>query len=353
MADEIDRNRRRFLGGAALMIGAAHLGLYRAVNGMAFGEALPAIDKAADWLNAPRVTASSLRGKVVLVQFCTYTCINWLRTVPYIRAWAQKYREHVAVIGVHTPEFTFEREIDNVGRAIRQLRLDYPIVIDNDYRIWRAFGNQFWPAQYFIDARGRQRQYQFGEGKYDSSERTIQRLLTESGAGNRFDGLVSVNGTGIEAAPDWGNLRSPENYLGYARTENFASAAGVERNRRRAYAPRPLALNQWALAGEWTIGAEAAVSHLPNGRIACRFHARDLHLVMAPSRNGSAVRFRVSVDGRPPGGAHGVDVDENGHGVVNEPRLYQLIRQAAPITDRQVEIEFLDSGVQAFAFTFG
>jgi len=269
MADQIDRNRRRFFGAAALALGAAHLGLYRAVNGMAFAEALPAIDKAADWLNSPRLTASGLRGKVVLVQFCTYTCINWLRTLPYVKAWAHAYRDRVVVVGVHTPEFSFERDLGNVRRALRQLKVEYPVVIDNDFRIWRAFNNQYWPALYVIDEGGRPGHHQFGEGKYDVAERNIQRVLTDTGAAGSVSGLVSVSGTGIEAAPDWANLRSPENYLGFARTDNFASPGGIEGRRRHRYVlPRQLALNQWALTGEWTVGPEAAVLNLPNGRIA-------------------------------------------------------------------------------------
>jgi thiol-disulfide isomerase/thioredoxin len=353
MADHIDHDRRRFLGAAALAIGAAHVGLYRAVNGMAFGEALPAIDKATEWVNSPRLTASALRGKVVLVQFCTYTCINWLRTLPYVKAWAQKYRDRVVVVGVHTPEFSFERDPGNVRRALRRLKVEYPVVIDSDHRIWRAFDNEYWPALYVIDAAGRAQHHQFGEGKYDIAERHIQRLLPDSGAAGPV-GLVSVSGGGLEAAADWPNLRSPENYLGSARTDNFASPGGLEAGRRRRYAlPQQLALNQWALTGEWTVGPEAAVLDLPNGRIACRFHGRDLHLVLAAGQDGAAVPFRVLLDGRPPGAARGVDVDESGQGVAAEPRLYQLIRQAAPIADRQFEIEFLDGGVQAFAFTFG
>ena len=255
---------------------------------------------------------------------------------------------------MHTPEFEFEQNLDNVRRAVRQMRIEYPIVIDNDYSIWRAFKNQYWPALYFTDARGRVRQHHFGEGQYDRSEMAIQRLLTEGGVAAPRNGVVSVEASGLEIAADWDNLKSPENYVGYERTARFVSPGGAERDRRRVYAaPAQLRLNQWALAGEWTMGRQATVLSSPNGRIVCRFHARDLHLVMGPPRQGNAVRFRVSLDGQPPGPAHGVDVDENGNGMAVEQRLYQLIRQPKPIVDRRFEVEFLDAGVETFAFTFG
>ena len=338
-----------------MTIAAAHLGTFSTVNASDGGpRELAAIGRAAEWLNSPRLTPPSLAGKVVVVDFCTYTCINWLRTLPYRRAWAQKYRQGLVLIGVHTPEFGFEKNVDNVRRAVRQLRIEYPIVIDNDYSIWRAFKNQYWPALYFIDARGRVRQHHFGEGEYDQSEMAIQRLLAEVGVGGPRDGVVSVDASGVETAADWDNLRSPENYVGYERTVNFVSPGGAERDRRRRYAaPAHLALNQWALAGEWTMGRQATVLSSPNGRIVYRFHARDLHLVMGPPRPGNSVRFRVSLDGQPPGPAHGVDADEGGNGMAVEQRLYQLIRQPKPIVDRRFEIEFLDAGVETFAFTFG
>ena len=315
---------------------------------------LAALGRATEWLNSPRLTAASLLGRVVLVDFCTYTCINWLRQLPYVRAWAKKYREKLVVIGVHTPEFAFERNVENVRRAVQQIRIEYPIVIDNDYSTWRAFDNNYWPALYFIDARGRVRQHHFGEGEYERSETTIQRLLAEAGAAGTGEGVVSVDGTGVEAAADWDNLKSPENYVGYGRSENFASPGGAGRDRRRVYAaPARLALNQWALAGEWTVGNQVTVLSRPAGRIVCRFHARDLHLVMGPPRRESPVRFRLSIDGRPPGPARGLDVDEGGNGTAVDQRLYQLIRQPKPIVDRQFEIEFLDAGVETFAFTFG
>jgi thiol-disulfide isomerase/thioredoxin len=315
---------------------------------------LAAIGSAAEWLNSPRLAPSVLAGKVLLVDFCTYSCINWLRTLPYVRAWAQKYRQELVVVGVHTPEFAFEKNVDNVRRALQRLRIEYPIAIDNDYSIWRAFNNQYWPALYFIDARGRVREHHFGEGEYERSERVIQRLLAETGVAAGDDRVVSVDATGLETPADWDNLKSPENYVGYARTENFSSPGGAESDRRRLYvSPKRLALNQWALAGEWTMGREATVLGSPHGRIVYRFHARDLHLVMGLRPQGNAVRFRVSIDGQAPGPAHGLDVDGGGNGTVVEPRLYQLIRQPKPVLERQLEIEFLDAGVETYAFTFG
>jgi thiol-disulfide isomerase/thioredoxin len=347
-------DRRDFLGRAAMTIAAAHLGRFGTVEANDGPPQLAALDGAADWVNSPPLKAAGLRGKVVLVDFCTYTCINWLRTLPYVRAWAEKYHNGLVVIGVHTPEFAFERNLDNVRRAVRQLAIDYPIVIDNDYAIWRAFENHYWPALYFLDAGGRIRHRHFGEGEYEGSEKAIQRLLADAGAAGIGDGVVSVEGTGVQAAADWNNLRSPENYLGYERTENFASPGGVGSNDRRLFtAPARLALNQWALAGEWTMASRVSMLNGASGRIAYRFHARDVHLVMGPPQGGMPVRFRVSIDGQPPGRAHGVDVNEGGSGTVAEQRLYQLIRQPAPIVDRRFEIEFMDPGVETFAFTFG
>jgi thiol-disulfide isomerase/thioredoxin len=316
---------------------------------------LASLEFANDWLNSPPLTADGLRGKVVLIDFWTYTCINWMRTAPYVRAWAEKYRDHgLVVIGVHAPEFPFERNVDNVRRAVREMGLAHPIAIDNDFAIWRAFGNQYWPALYFVDAQGRTRHHHFGEGGYEQSERFIQKLLAEAGAAGIGQDLASVDARGVEAPADWANLGSPENYLGYGRTERFASPGGATRDGRRAYtSPAQLRLNHWALSGEWTVGKQATVLNKPTGRIAYRFRARDLHLVMGPSTPGTSVRFRVLIDGQPPGAAHGVDVDEQGIGTVSAQRMYQLVRQPQPITERLFEIEFLDPGVEAYAFTFG
>jgi thiol-disulfide isomerase/thioredoxin len=316
---------------------------------------LPSLGGATAWLNSPPLAAAGLRGKVVLIDFWTYTCINWLRTLPYVRAWAEKYRDHgVVVIGVHTPEFSFEHDLENVRQAAKNMRVEYPIAIDNDYAIWSAFTNQYWPALYIVDAQGRIRYHQFGEGAYEQSEMILQQLLAEVGIGGIDHELVSVDAQGAEAAADWGDLRSPENYLGDARTENFASPSGAVLDQPRVYAaPARFSLNHWALAGDWTVEREAMVLDKANGRIVYRFHARDLHLVMGPAARGTSVRFRVLIDGLPPGEAHGIDVDDQGNGTVTEQRLYQLIRQPKPIADRQFEIEFLDAGVQAYAFTFG
>jgi thiol-disulfide isomerase/thioredoxin len=322
MAHDVDASRRRFLGTAAMTIAATHLGVagISATNEPEQRQST-AFDRADQWLNSPRLTAASLQGKVVLVDFWTYTCINWLRTLPYVRAWAQKYRQGLVLIGVHTPEFPFERNLDNVRRAVQQMGIEYPVVIDNDYAIWRAFDNHYWPALYFLDPQGKVRHHHFGEGEYEQSERAIQRLLADAGAAGGA-GLVSVEAAGVEAPADWDNLKSPENYLGYQRTERFASPGGAEPDRRRRYAaPTQLALNQWALAGDWTMGAQAIVSGTPGARIVYRFHARDLHLVMGPPRRERPVRFRVSIDGQPPAAARGADVDADGTGTVVDQRL--------------------------------
>ena len=316
---------------------------------------LPGFDGATGWLNSAPLTAAGLRGRVVLIEFWTYTCINWLRVQPYVRAWDEKFKERgLVVIGVHAPEFSFEHNIDNVRRAAADLRVDYPIAIDNDFAIWRAFENNYWPALYFVDAQGQVRHHRFGEGDYEQSELVIQHLLAEAGIDGIGRDLVSVDARGLEAAADWGSLRSPENYVGYDRTENFASPGGARLNERRDYAAPPsLRLNQWALAGDWTVEREATALNAANGRIVYRFHARDLHLVMGPAARELSVRFRVLIDGQPPGAAHGVDVDDQGNGTVTEQRLYQLIRQRGPVTERTFEITFLDPGVEAYAFTFG
>jgi thiol-disulfide isomerase/thioredoxin len=316
---------------------------------------LPSLAGASGWLNSPPLTVTDLRGKVVLVNFWTYTCINWLRQLPYVRAWAERYQDDgMVVLGVHTPEFDVERDLDNVRRSVKDLRVDYPVVIDNDYAIWDAFGNRYWPALYFVDAQGQIRHHRFGEGDYEQSEAIIQRLLTEAGVGRIGHDLVSVDARGVEAAADWDSLWSPENYLGYGRTENFASSNGAVLDTPHGYVPPArLALNQWALAGNWTVGRQAVVLNQAEGRIVYRFHARDLHLVMGPAGPGTPARFRVLLDGQPPGAAHGSDVDDQGDGTVTQPRLHQLLRQPGPISDRTLEATFLDPGVQAYAFTFG
>jgi thiol-disulfide isomerase/thioredoxin len=351
-----DHDRRRFLGRAAMTMAAAHVGMLSMADAQdRVSRELAAIGRATEWLNSPRLAPASLRGKIVLVDFWTYTCINWLRTLPYVRRWSQTYTEGLVVIGVHTPEFSFEHDLGNVRRAVQQIQVPYPVVIDNDYSIWRAFRNQYWPALYVIDARGRIRERQFGEGEYERSERAIQRLLSEAGVTTGINNtIVPVEGGGFEAAADWNSLRSPETYVLYNRSENFASRNAAALDRRRAYsAPSRLALNQWSLVGEWTMGTQATVSNTAAGQIVYRFHARDVHVVMGPPRSGHPVRFRVTIDGQPPGAAHGLDVDAGGHGTASEQRLYQLIRQPKPIVDRTFAIEFLDAGVEAFAFTFG
>jgi len=321
----------------------------------AAGRELSSLVRATAWLNSPPLSATDLRGKVVLVDFWTYTCINWLRQLPYVRAWADKYRDQgLVVIGVHTPEFPFERNVDGVRQAVEDMKIGYPVAVDNEFAIWRAFRNQYWPALFFVDAQGRLRHHHFGEGDYEQSERFIQKLLAEAGATGIGNDLVAVDAHGIEAPADWGSLRSPENYLGRDRTQRFASPGGATLGRQRLYsAPAQLRLNHWALSGDWTVEKQASVLKKAGGRIAYRFHARDLHLVMGPAEQGTSVRFRVLIDGRPPGSARGIDVDEHGSGTIVRQRLYQLIRQPVPIADRLFEIEFLDSGVAAFAFTFG
>jgi thiol-disulfide isomerase/thioredoxin len=313
---------------------------------------LPALEGAIEWINSSPLNPAALRGKVVLIDFWTYTCINWRRTLPYLRAWADKYKDHgLIVIGVHTPEFSFEK---NVRSETRALEIHYPVAVDSNYAIWRAFGNQYWPAAYIADAQGRIRHHQFGEGGYEQAERSIQQLLAEAGHPNLPRELVSIEVKGVEAAADWENVKSPETYIGYERAESFASPGNAVRDRPHAYtAPSRLALNEWALVGDWTIGAEAAALHGATGRIVYRFHARDLNLIMGPRVRGTPVKFRVRIDGDPPGKSHGIDVDEQGNGTASEPRMYQLIHQPGPIADRLFEIEFPVSGVEAFDFTFG
>ena len=316
---------------------------------------LPGFDGATGWLNSPPLTPAALRGKVVLVGFWTYTCINWLRQLPYLRAWAGQYSgQGLAVIGVHTPEFSFEHDAGNVRRAVKDMAIDYPVALDDKYAVWGAFANHYWPALYFADAQGRIRHHHFGEGEYQQSEMIIQRLLAEAGSGGAGHDLVSPEARGVEAPADWASLRSPENYTGYERTENFASPGDLVPGRPHVYEPpAQLRLNHWALSGDWTAGDEAATADTAGGQIACRFHARDLNMVLSPETPGTAVRFQVLLDGQPPGDDHGTDVDGQGRGTVTEPRLYQLIRQHRPVTERTFQITFTDPGVQAYVFTFG
>jgi thiol-disulfide isomerase/thioredoxin len=330
-------------------------GLHTSSAGLPVEGRLPSFDGATEWLNSPPLTTAELRGKVVLVNFWTYTCINWLRQLPYLRAWAGKYADHgLTVIGVHTPEFPFEHDLANVRRAVRDMRIDYPVAIDNDYAVWTAFANHYWPALYFADAQGRIRHHHFGEGEYQQSEMVIQQLLVEAGTTDHDHELVSVSALGAEAPADWPSLRSPESYTGYERTENFASPGGAAPGKGHAYEiPAQLRLNHWALSGDWTMEEQAATLNEADGQVACRFHARDLHLVMGPAAPGTPVRFRVRIDGKPPVAAHGSDIDDGGNGTLAGQRLYQLIRQPGPVTDRVFEITFLDPGAQVYAFTFG
>ncbi|WP_107312975.1 cytochrome c biogenesis protein DipZ [Burkholderia metallica] len=319
---------------------------------------LPSLDGAVQWLNSPPLTAAGLRGKVVLVDFWTYSCINCLRTLPYTTAWARKYAPYgLVVIGVHAPEFAFERDIGNVKKAVHDLGIDFPVAIDNRFTIWRAFNNEYWPAHYFVDAQGRVRRHHFGEGEYAESERAIQTLLAEAGHPEALNvplGLAGAPANGALAAADAADVRSPETYVGYARAESFTSPGGVVRDAAHRYdAPAHPDLNDWGLAGTWQVGAERASLAAPSGRIVYRFHARDLHLVLGPGTNGQPVRFRVTIDGAAPGAAHGSDVDAQGDGTVTGQRLYQLVRQPGAIADRTFAIEFLDPGVNAYAFTFG
>lgn len=316
---------------------------------------MPALAGATDWLNSPPLTREQLKGKVVLVDFWTYSCINCLRTLPYVRAWAEKYKDQgLVVIGVHTPEFAFEKNIDNVKKAVADLKVGYPVALDNDFAIWRAFNNQYWPAHYFIDAKGQIRHHHFGEGNYDESERVIQRLLAEAGKPVTSSSLVSVKASGAEMAPGTASdVKSPETYIGYERAENFISPGGAVRDSRSIYTAGMPRLNEWGLTGDWTVEDERAGLNASGGSIIYKFHARDLHLVLGPNADGKPVRFRVTIDGAAPGANHGTDIDADGNGVVTEQRLYQLVRQSGSVSDKTFEIQFLDPGVQAYAFTFG
>ncbi|TCL75724.1 cytochrome c biogenesis protein DipZ [Rhizobium sp. BK251] len=315
---------------------------------------MPSLDGAVQWLNSPPLTAEALKGKVVLVDFWTYSCINCLRAIPYVKAWAEKYKDQgLVVIGVHSPEFAFEKNVDNVKKAISDLGITYPVAVDNNYAIWRAFENEYWPAHYFIDAQGRIRHHHFGEGDYDQSERVIQQLLTEAGRTSVAGGIVDVKATGAEASSNQSDVQSPETYVGWQRSENFVDANGTVNDAAHVYVAAQPRLNEWGLTGNWTVGPENAALNDKDGSIYYRFHARDLHLVLGPAADGKPVRFQVTVDGKSPGESHGVDTDAAGNGSVTGQRLYQLVRESGAVADHTFEIRFLDPGVQAYAFTFG
>jgi cytochrome c biogenesis protein CcdA/thiol-disulfide isomerase/thioredoxin len=315
---------------------------------------LPDLSGAVAWLNSPPLNRDQLKGHVVLIDFWTYSCINCLRSIPYVRAWADRYKDSgLVVIGVHTPEFAFEKDLDNVKRAVGEFKITYPVALDDDYKIWKAFNNSYWPADYLIDATGKIRHHHFGEGKYDETEEQIQELLKEHNGQLSVNGLVKVAATGAEAAPD-SDVESPETYVGYDRADSFLSPGGLKQDVAHVYSlPKHLELNQWGLSGNWTDHKQVASLDSTRGKIVYRFHARDVHLVLGPAANGKPVRFRVLIDGKAPGENHGVDTDAQGDGKIVDHRLYQLIRQKDPIEDRTFEIEFLDPGAQAFAFTFG
>jgi thiol-disulfide isomerase/thioredoxin len=318
-------------------------------------EAGPSLNGATGWLNTQPLKLKNLRGKVILIDFWTYTCINWRRTLPYIREWASKYKAGgLVVIGVHTPEFSFEQKLENVRNAIKEMNIDYPIAMDNNFEIWRSFQNQYWPALYLIDAAGKLRYQKFGEGDYAQSELQIQKLLTEASAKKISNEPLVLHPDGFEAAADWENLQSPENYLGYGRTLGFASPNELVHDKRTVYsAPTRMRLNQWGLSGDWIIANENISLTNERGKIIYRFHARDLHLIMGPAKPGTSIKFRVLIDGLPPGAAHGLDVDSSGNGTVTDQRMYQLIRQQGTIIDRDFQIEFLDPQVEVYDFTFG
>ena len=339
----------------AMMAGGAMMAAADHGNSLPIEGALPPLDGAVQWLNSPPLTAEGLKGKVVLVDFWTYSCINCLRTLPYVKAWAEKYHDQgLVVIGVHAPEFAFERDVNNVTKAMKDLGINYPVAIDNNYKIWRAFNNQYWPAHYFADAKGQIRYHHFGEGDYAESERVIQQLLREAGAKNVAGGLIEADAKGVQQAPDMNEVQSPETYLGFQRAENFVTTGTLATDKVVNYpAAGKLALNNWTLEGSWNVGGQQATLDQTGGRIVYRFHARDLHLVLGPGADGKPVRFKVSIDGQAPADAHGTDVAPDGSGTVTEQRLYQLVRQSGAVQDRTFSIEFLDPNVSAYAFTFG
>jgi cytochrome c biogenesis protein CcdA/thiol-disulfide isomerase/thioredoxin len=345
------QNATAMTGGPSMMMRAKPAG---AEDELPVEGPAPSFAGAVEWLNSKPLTAEDLKGKVVLVDFWTYSCINCLRAIPYVRAWAEKYRDHgLVVIGVHAPEFAFERNVDNVKKAIATLGIKYPVAIDNDYKIWRAFENEYWPAHYFIDAKGQIRHHHFGEGEYDESERVIQKLLAEAGDSHVPTDIVAVNASGAEAASAASEVKSSETYVGYDRIEHFISPGGVVQDVSHVYTAGQPKLNDWSLVGNWTISGERSMLNEKDGSIVYRFHARDLHLVLGPAADGSPVHFRVTIDGVAPGAAHGMDTDSDGQGVVTAQRLYQLVRDPGTVADHTFEIRFLDPGVQAYAFTFG
>ena len=339
----------------AMMAGGAMMAAANHSDTLPVEGALPPLDGAVQWLNSPPLSAEALKGKVVLVDFWTYSCINCLRTLPYVKAWAEKYRDQgLVVIGVHAPEFAFERDVGNVTKAMKDLGITYPVAIDNNYKVWRAFNNQYWPAHYFADAKGQIRYHHFGEGDYAESERVIQQLLREAGAKNVAAGLIEADAKGVQQAPDMNEVQSPQTYLGFQRAEHFITTGTLGADKVVNYpAAGALALNNWTLEGQWNVGGQQATLDQANGRIVYRFHARDLHLVLGPGADGKPVRFKVTIDGQAPGDAHGTDVAPDGSGTVTEQRLYQLVRQPGAVQDRTFSIEFLDPHVSAYAFTFG
>lgn len=312
------------------------------------------LNGAVEWLNSPPLTTEDLRGKVVLIDFWTYSCINCIRTIPYVRAWAEKYKDQgLIVIGVHAPEFAFEKKIDNVKKAVEDFKIGYPVAIDNDYKIWRAFENSYWPAHYLIDAKGQIRYHHFGEGNYRQTEQAVQDLLREAGSEVGSTAPVTPDAKGAEASPDLKNVRSGETYLGYKRAASFVSPENLRADAANAYSINEPGLNEWGLSGTWTVGAEQALLDQPDGSIVYRFSARDLHLVLGPSAAGKPIRFQVTIDGKAPGPNHGADTDADGYGTVTSTKLYQLVRQSGDVEERTFEIRFLDPGVEAYTFTFG
>jgi thiol-disulfide isomerase/thioredoxin len=316
---------------------------------------MPPLDGASQWLNSPPLTRAGLKGKVVLIDFWTYSCINCIRALPYVEEWYKRYGpQGLVVIGVHTPEFAFEKQQSNVERAIKTFGITYPVAMDNDYSIWQAFDNNSWPAHYFIDAEGKVRYVHLGEGEYDKSEQVIRALLAERNGAPVTGGLVGKAGTGVQAATNFSDTYSPETYLGYSRAERFSSLGDQQKDQTASYTPADsLGPDRWALSGSWKVEKEEATAMAPGAKVVFRFRARDLHMVLGPSPDGKPIRFRITLDGKPPGASHGLDVDAQGNGTVTTQRLYQLVRQPAAKSDRTFQIEFLDPGVQAFTFTFG